>query len=101
MMPCHKKYKTEMCKNYLREKKCPYGIRCRFIHNSSGDEIIGDEQLHGNINTSLSITDDEIMSPIMLPAAGGESPMMIPYGSMDYYNVQCAQDNSATRVMSA
>ena len=28
----HKNYKTKMCKRYLKDKSCPYGDRCQFIH---------------------------------------------------------------------
>ena len=29
----HRKYKTEYCKNYQTLGSCPYGTRCRFIHD--------------------------------------------------------------------
>ena len=37
-----KKYKTEMCKNYIETGKCSYSIRCRFAH--------GVKELVGNTN---------------------------------------------------
>jgi len=34
----HPKYKTEVCKKFSNTGNCPYGNRCRFIHEGINDD---------------------------------------------------------------
>ena len=35
----HKNYKTKMCKRFQKEKYCPYGDRCQFIHQAASSPV--------------------------------------------------------------
>ncbi len=37
-MPRHPKYKTERCKTFWKSGGCPYGTRCRFLHEDAADK---------------------------------------------------------------
>lgn len=72
-MPRHPKYKTELCKNFHARGSCPYGPRCRFIH----DELDFDRQLIASLGAArVAELRRMLQSPALL-----QSPAISPVTS--------------------
>uniref|UniRef100_A0A0A9WHJ0 Zinc finger protein 36, C3H1 type-like 1 n=1 Tax=Lygus hesperus TaxID=30085 RepID=A0A0A9WHJ0_LYGHE len=66
----HKKYKTELCKNFQKDGVCHYGNRCRFIHNDIDTLLYTSAQ---SDSVDLGSTFPSTYTPA-IPAAAARSP---------------------------
>lgn len=82
----HPRYKTKLCKNFLTHGKCPYGDRCRFIHE-------GDQQFESLRSRSKSSSSSSpAYKPRRRPGDAGSS------GVFDIAEGLNAQETSSPRL---
>lgn len=68
-MQRHPKYKTEVCRTFATTGTCPYGTRCRFIHQSTA---------LAQLRTAKATTTPQEQQQLL-----DSKPHMIPGGSLD------------------
>jgi hypothetical protein len=68
----HPKYKTEVCRTFATTGTCPYGMRCRFIHQSEtlaqlqtakGDKDIIGNSKEGSVHSLSGVSSPRPVSP--------------------------------------